>query len=311
MTGEKRTLSHLAGLVWLLDVAPGGRGLLALSYFRNGIAGLAPGGTREHDLSWLDISVAKDLSADGRTVLFDEERSVPGQKGGVYLRGTDGSPAVRLGDGLAVSLSPDGQWALTGDPVTGNRSVLPTGPGSPRPLPKISLNANKTFGWFPDGRRLLISGEESGKPPRLYELELAGGKTHPLTPYGSAGIPFASLLSPDGRELISRDPEGRLWIYPVGPGAPRLIPGLSPGDELVRWSADGRSVFIWRRLDLPVRAFRLDLATGARQLMREISFPDPDGIFTMSNLLLTPDGRSYVYSFGRMLSTLYLVEGLK
>ena len=310
MTGEKRTLFHLAGLVWLLDVAPGGRGLLALSSFRHGIAGLAPGETRERDLSWLDFSVAKDLTADGRTVLFDEQRSFSGRIAGVYLRGTDGSPAVRLGDGLATALSPDGKWALTGDPRTGIRVLLPTGAGSPRPLPKISLENTGCLSWFPDGQHALCLGEEHGKPPHLFELDLAG-KTRPLTPYGFGGVPFSKPVSPDGREVAAWDQEHRLWIYPVGVGTPRLVPGLTPGDELVRWCADGRSLFIWRRFDAPVRVYRLDLATGERHLLREISFSNPDGIYALSNLLLTPDGSSYVYSYGRMLSTLYLVEGLK
>jgi hypothetical protein len=310
MTGEQRSLQRLAGFVWLLDVAPGGRALLALSSFRNGIAGLAPGETREHDLSWFDSSVAKNLSTDGRTLLFDEQRSSSGRNGGVYLRGTDGSPAIRLGDGLARALSPDGKWALAGDPRTNTSFLLPTGPGAPQALVKTSLDA-LAFDWFPDGRRILILGEEPGKPRRLYELDLAGGKTRPLTPYGVGIIPFASSISPDGREVIAQDPEGRRWIYPVGSGTPRLAPGFSPGDELVRWCADGRSIFIWRRFDTPIQAFRLDLATGERRLLREITFSDSTGIYATNNLLLTPDGSSYVYSYGRMLSTLYLVDGLK
>ena len=105
--------------------------------------------------------------------------------------------------------------------------------------------------------------------------------------------------------------KGKPWIYPVGSGTPRPLPGFSSGDELVRWSGDGRAVFLWRRLDLPIRVFRLDLATGERKLLREISFPDPIGVYATINLLLTPDGGSYVYTYGRLLSTLYLVEGLR
>ena len=107
------------------------------------------------------------------------------------------------------------------------------------------------------------------------------------------------------------DLDGRLWIYPVGGGTPRLVPGFSPEDKLVRWSGDGQAAFLWRRLNTSIQVFRLDLAKGDRKLLREISFADPAGIYTTTNLLLTPDGSSYVYSYGRMLSTLYLVEGLK
>jgi Tol biopolymer transport system component len=310
MTGEKRLLLNLAGTVRLLDVAPGGRALLALSSVWHGFSGLAPGEARERDLSLFDVVVAKDLSADGRTVLFDEQGS---SSPGVYVRGTDGSPAVRLGDGVARALSPDGKWALTFDLSTNTHVLLSTGPGSPRPLPKVSLENAAFLGWFPDGRRLLVSGQEPGRLPRLYEQDLAGGKTRPLTPYGVVLPPYsyASPISPDGHQVVGWDLERRPWIYPVEGGAPRPLPGFSPGDGLVRWSADGRAVFLWRRFDTPIRVFRLDLATGERRLLREISFADPVGVYATISLLLTPDGRSYVYNYGRMLSTLYLVEGLK
>ncbi|PYQ63950.1 MAG: hypothetical protein DMF53_08775 [Acidobacteria bacterium] len=310
MTGERRTLLHLAGTVSLLDVAAGGRALLALNTLGHEIAGLTPGETRERGLSWFDFAVAKDLSNDGRRILFDEGGNY-GQGDGVYLRGTDGSPAVHLGEGTAGFLSPDGKWAETRDLHTDQRVLLPVGPGVPRPLPKVPLENSVVRNWFPDGRRLLVSGEEHGRLPRFYELDLEGGKLHPLTPYGVVGDLFTSPISPDGRQVMGLDLDGRLWIYPVGGGTPRLVPGFSPEDKLVRWSGDGQAAFLWRRLNTSIQVFRLDLAKGDRKLLREISFADPAGIYTTTNLLLTPDGSSYVYSYGRMLSTLYLVEGLK
>jgi hypothetical protein len=133
----------------------------------------------------------------------------------------------------------------------------------------------------------------------------------PFTPYCVAIRPFTAPISLDGRQVIGWNLEGRPWIYPVGSGMPRSLPGFAPGDELVRWSGDGRAVFLWRRSDRPLRVFRLDLATCERRLLREISFPDPVGVYATTNLLLTPDGSSYACSYGRLLSTLYLADGLK
>ena len=106
------------------------------------------------DLSWLDYSLVRDMSADGRTVLFTEGGRGGGANYGVYLRRTDGSPAVRLGDGDAAALSPDGKWAITSPVGTPRQRVLqPTGPGRARPLTEDAINHLRAR-WFPDGSRI-------------------------------------------------------------------------------------------------------------------------------------------------------------
>src|SRR5438552_2455496 len=96
----------------LHDIAADGRVLIGHGPERAGINGLAPGETRERDLSWLDWSLLKDISPDGRMLLLDETAEGGGAMGSVYLRPFDGTPAVRLGDGVASSISPDGEWVL-------------------------------------------------------------------------------------------------------------------------------------------------------------------------------------------------------
>src|SRR5262249_20807478 len=159
------------------------------------------------------------------------------------------------GDGVARSLSPDGKWALTLDSRTKTMVLLPIGPGSPHPLAKGPFESTGTCSWFPDGRRILISGHEPGKPFRLYVQDLAGDKIFPLAArgtslrYGSFGKP----IPPDGRRVAALDADGRLWIFPVEAGSPHLVSGFTAGDELLRWSADGRAVFLWRSFESPLR----------------------------------------------------------
>ena len=99
---------------------------------RAGINALPPGETRERDLSWLDWSLLKAISPDGRTLLIDETAEGGGASGSVYLRPMDGSPAIRLGDGAANAMSPDGQWVIATflDHGHGRLSMLPTGTGA-------------------------------------------------------------------------------------------------------------------------------------------------------------------------------------
>src|SRR5437879_2527267 len=76
------------------------------------LAGLVPGNEKERDLSWLDGSVPGTLSPDGKTLVSTETGEGSGATPSVYVRKTDGSPAVRLGDGSAIALSPDGRWLI-------------------------------------------------------------------------------------------------------------------------------------------------------------------------------------------------------
>lgn len=74
---------------------------------------------------------------------------------------------------------------------------------------------------------------------------------------------------------------------------------------------DGRVLYVSRPEGLPAKIFRLDMATGERVLWKEIAPSDPAGVFGIDPILLTRDGKAYVYSYRRLLTDLYLVEGLK
>ena len=83
-------------------------------------------------------------------------------------RATDGSPAVRLGDGHPESLSPDGKWVLArasgAETMWGREWVLvPTGPGAPRLLPRGSITQLVDGAWLPDGKRIVFTAIEGGQ----------------------------------------------------------------------------------------------------------------------------------------------------
>ncbi len=171
--GQRRRALPLFGGGFLHDVAPGGRALVGRRTFRREIVGRAPGRTAEANLSWLDWSHPEDLSSDGRTLLFDEQNINNAGNYAIYLRGTDASPAVRLGEGQSLALSPDGKWALASS-KSGSATdlvLLPVGAGEPRRLPPTGL-ATDAGSFFADGRRLLLWGHEPGHASRLYVLEL-------------------------------------------------------------------------------------------------------------------------------------------
>src|SRR6202022_4607784 len=171
LSGQKRFIASFPGDFVLHDISRDGRVLLERVSEQLEMVGNFPGDRSERNLSWLDGSVPVDLSADGKTLLFNETRRGGAPHGAVYKRPTDGSPAVRLGEGLARALSPDGRWALCSN--ESQVVLLPTGAGQPRivPLSGIKL-VGAAGGFFPDGKRILILGEEPGHQARLYVVDL-------------------------------------------------------------------------------------------------------------------------------------------
>jgi hypothetical protein len=79
----------------------------------------------------------------------------------------------------------------------------------------------------------------------------------------------------------------------------------------VRWAADGHSLFVFKRNQLPARVFRLDLETGKRVPWLELMPADAAGVTRIPIVVMTPDGKSYAYNLTRDLSDLYLIRGLK
>ena len=311
--GAERILAHIPGGAWLLDVSPVGRALVAHVNIRRELVGLAPGEKVERNLSWFDWSFPGDLSSDGRTVLFDEANRTTEAGYAVYVRRTDGSPAVQLGEGTGLALSPDGRWALSIlRPFDRTQlMLLPTGAGQPRILPDDGIRYARWCTWLPDGKRVLVAGSEEGHAPRLYVRDIEGGRARPVTPEGIRLRFVGGALSPDGKLVAAGNAEDKTFLYPIEGGEPRPFAGLEAGEFPVRWTSDPNLVFVYRPGDLPAKVFRLDVRTGKRELWRQLAPLDPAGVSSIDPILLSPDGRAYVYSYRRLLSELYVVDGLR
>jgi hypothetical protein len=232
------------------------------------------------------------------------------------LRGTDASPAVRLGEGHVFALSPDGRWALTAPLDRPTRLVLlPTGAGSPKTLALAGLARFLWASFFPDGQRIVVLGSEADRPLRLFALDVTGGALRPIAPDGV--VMNSNTIAPDGRSFLGFRTDltaQRFRLHPVGGGRDVPVPGVEPGDNPVDWADDGRSLFVVvpRSGGGPaLEVFRLDTSTGARTPWRVIRPPDPVGVAGLEGLHVAPDGRSYVYNIRRIISTLFVVEGLE
>jgi Tol biopolymer transport system component len=309
LSGHQRLIARVPGDLRLLDIWRDGRVLLARDNTRRGLIGLAGGDKAERDLSWLDWSYPADLSEDGKTLLFREEGEGGGLRYTGYLRQTDGSPAVRLAEGRAFALSADGRWVLsTTSDAAGKLVVLPTRAGEPQMLSGKPMNYVGAR-WFPDGKHFLFSGNEPDHGVRLYVQDREGGKPVAISPEGTYGLAY--LISPDGKEVAAVGPDQKGYLYPVGGGDPRPIPSLAAGELPVAWSSDGRSIFVYRSAELPAKVDLIELSTGKRTLWKELRPSDPAGVEFIGPILMTADAKTYVYGYRRLLTDLYVVDGLK
>ena len=220
----------------LHDIAADGR-LLATAYTLKG-GMMASAGEPEVDLSW-EFSIPADIDVARRALLFETLSY------GIYLRGLDRSPAVRLAEGIPTGLSPDGKQILAIVPgVPSELVVLPSGAGETRTLPRGKLASHGWAAWLPDGRSVVVSGAEPDHATRLYLQDVASGGPRPLTGEGVRLVPYVPrAVSPDGRFVTAIGPDQRAALYPVAGGEPRPLPGL--GDQLlpVGWTDSSNALF--------------------------------------------------------------------
>ena len=322
---KPRLRARIAGSMRLLDISRQGRLLLTRETSRIEIGAHVAGEAKERDLTWLEWNKPGQISRDGRWVLFTGPSSeFGGGEGGadsgyfVYLRKTDGSPPVRLGEGVATALSPDGKVVLAGvkaslgDPDP-ELLIYPTGPGEPKKLPKSGLT-NWGFSrnnFLPDGRRFAINAAEPGRDlPKVWLRDIDGGKPIPLSPEGYSG----GIVSPDGTWILVRTPgaptpETRYYRCSIPGGEVQEIHGLRFEDGPAQISDDGRYLFLVGGNEIPRKVFRFEIAIGRREIWRTVSPSDLAGV---SELHVYPSGRdSYLYEYTRILSDLYLVEGIR
>ncbi len=313
--GKQRVVLRLPGIVRLHDVSRDGRVLLSKESWRSAVQFRGPADGKERDLSWLDYATLKDLSADGTEVAFDDWGSAAGNTGLAYLRKTDGSAALKLGQWGEPVFSPDGTRALVFDGTMLdklNLVLLPTGVGEAQRLPVAGMKGMGSTGWMPDGKAIYFAGTD-GHGWKMYIQDLANGAVRSVTPSISLKTNHVEchLVSADGKLMFARDVNGKGELYPIAGGESRAIPGWSPDDIWINWSADGHSAYVYHDEKTSAPVYRLDLNTGKRDQLTTLAPSDVAGVTTVYNVRMTADGKSYAYSFSRELSDLFQVEGLR
>jgi Tol biopolymer transport system component len=310
--GRQRMILRLPGITRLHDISRDGRVLIAKEQWRALMPFKGPKNSKERDLSWLDLSAVVDLALNSESLIFTEIGQAPGQDYFLYMRKTDGSPAIKLGEGFTGALSPDDKWVLSVSAENPSRLILlPTGAGDAETLPGQGLTQFSGPSWTPDGKLVAYEATD-GHAWHLYLQDLVGGKPHAVTTELSPVSPYETqLVSPDGKYLFGRDLERKGYRYPLDGSPPIEIAGLEPEESFAGWSGNSHSIFLFSPAQYPVKVFKLDVSTGSRKVIRELLPEDLVGLDSVFTLRVSGDEKSYAYSYQRSLSELYLVSGLK
>jgi Tol biopolymer transport system component len=307
LSRRERVVARPPGDQELQDISQDGQALLTHWHGRRTILARGPGDLRDRDLSWFEWPALADLSEDGTTVLFTEQGEEAGSlSNATYIRKMDGSPAVRLGDGMACALSPDGRFAMVAvhEPAPPQLALLPTAAGEQRLLTKDAWS-HAIGAWFPDGKAFLFGGSEPGKGPRLWVQSVAGGAPRPISPEITRTYWVPHPISPDGKFVLGFDGQ-RSVVYGADGSGAKPLAGALESERPVRWSADGRLAYVRDPKQAPARLVRIDPATGKREPWKELPISQPS-----RQLLVTADGNSYVYVRQTSFSDLYLAGGLR
>ena len=308
-TPDGRTrIVHSLPTAWkVLDIARDGRMLFAGETSIRNIDLYVAGDTQPRDFSLFEQGTANAISPDGRSVLITDQGDLT-----TWLRRMDRPDPVRLGEGEAFDFSPDMRSVLAVNYGPPSRLlILPIGPGEPKSLPNPEGFTISAGSWLPDGRHVVFLGAPRNEALRAYVQNLEDGKTRPFTGPGVTPGRFWDLpVSPDGSRVALVGRDGLAAIYPIAGGASVEIPTIVRGEFPVTWSADGRSLFVAGAANVPHRVFRIDLATGQRTLWKELTPSQVAGI-RLSQVSVTPDGRSFLHMYSRLLSNLYVADGIR
>ena len=306
LEGKRRTLANIPGGLWIEDIRNGK--VLAIAHrLRLNARGMPPGGKAEVELGWLGWTFIRDISNDGKQVLFEEEAEGGGRNYTVFLRGTDGSPPTRLGEGIARALSPDGKWVITQDLTSTALKLVPTGAGEARTLTHDNISYVRVR-YMPDGKHLIATGAEPGKSGRTYLIDVQTGDAKPLTPEGYSGTQF----SHDGSKVAMRGPDGSFGVWTMADSKFTPIPAFDPQYTVIDWTRDDRELYAFSNQlkDRSARVFRLDPRTGKMEFWKEFG-GNMTGIQAVGPPLFAKNADAYAYFYTQLLSEGYVVKNLQ
>jgi serine/threonine protein kinase len=307
-----RVLMRVPSTARILDAAADGRILMTYDDTHVELEGKLAGDAAIRSYSWWRASFVTGLSHDGALFAGDGAMNLAQGGSAAFYRRAGNSAPVRLGAGSSAGVSPDGRWIfLTPENWRGTRlRAVPTGPGEPRDFDlapvESMISGTRVLSFSADGSRLAFAGAVPKSDVRGYVLDLElKGAPRAVTPEGVDEV----LISPDGRTIAGVARGKGVWLFPTDGGEGKSLAGAGTDDLPVAWESSSGALFVWDRR-IPLRVFRVDLATGRRTLALSVEPRDPTGVL-YGHVRFAPDLAHFLFRFRRHTSYLAVVSGAR
>ena len=309
LNGRQRVVFRAPGGVTLHDISAQGDMLASFDHGIGRVEFVDPVSAHAQDRTWRDGGRLAGLSTT-HAVLVNQSsgNGSGGPNGSVYFWQPEDRQPVRIAEGQALALSPDGRKALVASARAPQTvSIVPTGPGRPQALDLGPIESITWAGWHPDGRIVIEFARPGGKSV-AYVLSPDGRNPAALLPEGVT-LRGANLMSPDGSRIVANDAEGRLVVCTIAAPACQPLLGANDGEAVAGWTPDGKSVFVYRGKVVPTQIDRLEVGSGARSAWGTVR-PNFAAVAGLGTLIVSPDG-AMAYAYGRNSCELYVIKGLK
>ncbi len=304
LDGQVRRALRTPTLIRLMDLARDGRVLALTDETRVVFAGRLAGDAIERTYVGTPNESVSGIADDGTRFAGNNADLVVNGEYGIQVRRTEGAP-LQLGMGAAVGMTPDGRFVFSTG-LSSKRSVLtkrPVGAGQPREFALgdvvVQTSGGRLLTSSADGSRVAFIGQRPGQARLAYVMGLDTGKVQPVSQEGA----YSAVISPDGAKVAVGNLQRGTQICSEKCTS---APGLAPNDLPLAWTSEGRGVLVWNRT-LPARIYRAELGTGKRELVQEITAPDPVGLL-YAFATFSSNGRYHLMRYRRMMSQLYVAD---
>lgn len=301
-----RQIAQVPGGMELLDIASDGSVLITRSTPQMMMLYGTLGGSFPQNISYRDWSRAVAISADGRTVLFDESGEAGGKHYGTYLQDIENRSSERLGDGRAIDLSPDARWVLMQAADDTSKLVLYSTKDH-KVVPVRNHGFQYVWAKFLPNMgcpEILFEGSLPGQKTQIYRQQLPGET--PALVNADSQLKYA-IIDPTGSLAAGCTDKSTIAVIDIAHGAarqiqtPRLaLPVAFVNQHELITSNPGKEF-----LDLQL----LNTETREMRPYGRIPVPDPVGSQISFPLSFASNLHTFVYSRLQTLSTLYSVTG--